>query len=99
MKIKTMAVAVLMSGMLSMAGLAPAAEQQRDVYGWELMTPKERAAHREKMQSLQTEEAREQYRMEHHERMQERAEEQGVTLPDMPHERGSGQGSGTGKGR
>lgn len=75
-----------------------AQQEQRQVYGWELMSPQERAQHREKMRSLETEQAREQYRMEHHRRMQKRAEQQGVTLPDTPQPRGHGQG-GPGRGR
>lgn len=51
------------------------------VYGRELMTDQELAEHRATLQSLQTEEAREAYLMAHHERMEQRAEEQGVQLP------------------
>lgn len=38
-------------------------------YGYQLMTPEERAAHRQTMRSLDTAEAREAYRLEHHEAM------------------------------
>lgn len=69
--------------------------QQEQVYGWELMTPEERAEHREKMRSFQTEEEREAYRQEHHKLMQERAEEQGVTLPELPPKKCKGKGLGT----
>lgn len=60
---------------------------QDDVYGWQLMTEQERAEHRTKMQSMKTKEERERYRYEHHQKMQQRAKQQGVTLPDMPQER------------
>lgn len=60
------------------------------VYGWQLMTEQERMEHREKMKSLKTREEREAYRLEHHMRMQERAKEKGVTLPDKPEPRGEG---------
>ena len=97
MKARTIVRIGLFAACLPLAGFT-LAEQERNVYGWELMSPQEREAHREKMRSFQTEQEREQSRMEHHQRMQERAEEQGVTLPDMPHARGSGQG-GAGQGR
>ena len=68
------------------------------MYGWELMTVKEREEHRNIMRSLKTEEERTAYRLEHHKKMQQRAKELGVTIPDVPPERGSGTGSGTGQG-
>ena len=64
--------------------------RDQDMYGWQLMTLEERAEHRAMMRSLNTREEREAYRMEHHKRMQERAREKGVTLPDMPEPRGKG---------
>ncbi len=62
--------------------------QQERVYGWQLMTPEERAEHRTKMRSLKTPEEREAFRREHHEKMKERAKEKGVVLPDEPPARG-----------
>jgi len=62
--------------------------------GSRMMSPEERAQHREKMRSLKTEEERKAYREEHHKKMQERAKEKGLTLPDQP-----GQGPGMGGGR
>ena len=67
--------------------------QQRDqheIYGGHLMTPKERAEHRAKMQSAKTMEEREQLRMDHHERMNMRAKKRGMSLPDDPCERRGG---------
>mgnify|MGYP003572537572 FL=1 len=78
-------------------------QEQKQIYGWELMSVKERAEHREKMLSLKTEQERTAYRQEHHKLMQQRAKEKGVSIPDMPMHRGaeagSGAGAGTGGGR
>ena len=71
----------------------------KTVYGWQLMTEQERIEHRNKMQSLKTKEERERYRIEHHKLMQERAKEQGVTIPDKPQQRGNGMDNGFGKGQ
>lgn len=73
-------------------------EDPKMVYGWELMTVKEREEHRNKMRSLKTEEERTAYRMEHHKKMQQRAKERGVTIPEVPAVRGSGAGRGAGQG-
>lgn len=66
-----------------------AQEQARDqtrerIYGSQLMTQQERLEHRERMRTMQTNEQRETYRQEHHKKMQERAQERGVTIPDDP---------------
>ena len=79
------------------------------VYGWQLMSEQERLEHNTKMQSMETQEERNQYRLEHHEMMEQRAKEQGVTLPDVPQNRNDmmdgrggmgsgGMGSGGGRG-
>ena len=73
------------------------AEEQ--VYGSQLMTQQERMEHRNKMQSMKTMEERERYRMEHHAKMQERAKQQGVTLPESPQTRNKGMGGGMGSGQ
>jgi len=77
-----------------------------NVYGWEMMTEQERTQHSETMRNFNTNEERERYRLEHHKRMQERAKERGLSMPDMPQNRmrggsgtGMGSGSGGGKGR
>lgn len=54
------------------------------VYGWQLMTPAERQTYRNQMRSLKTPQERDALRMQHHAEMQKRAQERGVTLPDMP---------------
>ena len=68
--------------------------RDQDIYGWQLMSPAERAEHRDKMRLITSREEREKYRMEHHMKMQERAKEKGVTLPDMPENKGRGMGPG-----
>jgi len=73
-------------------------QDQETVYGWQIMTEQERAEHRAKMRSFKTEREREQYRMEQHERMEERAKERGITLPDVPPQRGQGMRPGNGMG-
>lgn len=73
---------------VSLAADPAQAQQQGKAYGWNLMTPEERVEHRAKMRSLQTNEEREQFRIEHHKKMKERMKERGVTLPDQPRNRG-----------
>lgn len=73
--------------------------QEPPVYGRELMTEQERLEYQERMRAAASEEEREQIRSEHHARMQERAKEMGVTLPDAPPMGGMGQGMGQGMRR
>ena len=54
------------------------------VYGSELMTDQEREEYRERLSNAETAEERERIRSDHHERMQERADERGIILPDPP---------------
>jgi len=74
------------------------------IYGWQLMTERERYQYREQLRSMQTPEQREQFRRQHHEQMQQRAKKQGKKLPDFPPEplhkgyRGSDSDSGPGSG-
>ena len=68
------------------------------IYGSQLMTNQERMEHRTKMNAAKTTQEREQVRMEHHEQMQLRAKERGVTLPDTPPARGAGMRQGMGPG-
>lgn len=70
-------------------------------YGPNLMTEQERAEHRERMRSMQTEEQRNEYRNQMHEQMKKRAEKHGMTLPDAPRQGGRNQpypGGGYGPG-
>lgn len=68
------------------------------IFGSQMMSAEERQEYRERMQSATTAEERERIRAEHHERMMDRAQEQGVTLPDMPPEHGQRMGPGGGMG-
>ncbi|MEJ2142921.1 MAG: hypothetical protein P8Y24_11305 [Gammaproteobacteria bacterium] len=89
--------AALLGAGIMLSPMAQSQEQER-AYGWQLMTEQERMQHRETMRNLKTEQERERYRMEHHKKMQERAKEKGVTLPDMPGPRGKGMKNGMGNG-
>ena len=71
-------------------------QEQEQIYGSQLMTKEERAEYRSKLRAAKTKEEREQIRKEHHERMEERAVAQGVTLRDEPPAVGGGMGPGGG---
>lgn len=72
--------------------------QNRQMLGKDLMTQEERDAQRNKMRKTTTAEEREKVRAEHHEKMKERAAEQGKTIPDEPYARGQGGSNGGGRG-
>lgn len=77
-------------------------EDQEQIYGFQLMTPQERAAFHTKMLAAKTVEERQQIRRDNHQAMQERAKAQGVSLPDQPAAgmgAGMGHGGGMGSGR
>jgi len=73
-------------------------KDQDQVYGFQLMTVAERNAYRSQMRMLKTQQERDAFRVQHHQQMQKRAAERGITLPDTPRQgRGPGQGGrGTG---
>ncbi|MFN4342992.1 MAG: hypothetical protein ACK4FE_13335 [Azonexus sp.] len=77
---------------------APAMADEAPIYGSQLMTRQERIAYRNQLRNAQTAEAREQIRLQHHEQMQLRAKERGVTLPDAPPPQGAGMGRRMGPG-
>lgn len=54
------------------------------VYGWQLMTQEERVAFQAKMRAAKTEAERAALRADNHRKMQARAKQQGVTLPEVP---------------
>lgn len=66
-----------------------------DIYGSQLMTFQERNDYRARMRAAASAEERERIRAEHHDRMKERAQARGVTLPDEP-PAGRGPGSAAG---
>ena len=96
----TQLIHVIGAALLVTAASLPVHAQDGDtVYGRELMTEQEMPEHRERMRSFESEAEREKYRTEHHKRMQERAREQGVELPDEPGPRGKGMGYGQNQGQ
>jgi len=89
------ATVILISSLFS--GLAVSAEPAKPeapkpAYGSQIMTPQERAEHRQKMRAAKNVKEREQIRKEHHEEMKESAKEKGVTLPENPPPLGGGVG-------
>lgn len=104
---KKLTVSVLAGTLILAAGITQAADQVQDktqdkaqdrtrmqdqIYGSQLMTQPERMEHRLKMRSFKTDQEREAYQLEHHKRMQERAKEKGVTIPDEPMMKPGGMG-------
>ena len=81
---------------ISLPGWSVFAEEQ--VYGRDLMTEQEFKEHKARMRSFESETERDKYRYEHHKKMQQRAKQQGVTLPDTPQSGGKGMGTGGGQG-
>ena len=87
---------------ITLAADPPVAPTQTQVRGSQLMTPQERAAHRNKVQTATSAEERARIRAEEHALMQQRAEQQGLTLPNNSPAPGAGggmRGSGMGGGR
>jgi hypothetical protein len=73
-------------------------QQQEQIYGSQMMSEQERHEYRARMHAAKTQQEREQIRLEHHERMQERAKAMGMSLPDTPPPTGGGMGQGMGHG-
>jgi uncharacterized membrane protein YgcG len=93
---RTLMMSALAATLVLFSGFAFAADQDEQIYGNQLMTQQERTDYHAKMRTVKTAQEREQIRKEHHEQMQVRAKERGVTLPDEPPGRGGGMGSGGG---
>ena len=78
--------------------------RDRDIYGYQMMTPQERNEYRQRMRAAKTQQERERIRAEHHEQMKQRAQARGITLPDGPPagrgpaSAGGGMGGGMGPG-
>ena len=68
------------------------------IYGSQLMTKQERIEYRSQLRAAKTTEEREQIRLQHHEKMQLRAKERGMTLPETPPDRSVGKGMQRGPG-
>jgi len=68
-----------------------------DIYGYQLMTERERTEFRERVRASGSEQERERIRSEHHAQMQARAKERGVTLADPKVIGRSGQWSDAGE--
>lgn len=75
-------------------------KNQEQIYGSQLMTQQERDEYQTRMHSAKSKEEQEQIRKVHHELMQARAKERGMSLPDMMpmHKDGMGSGGGMGSG-
>lgn len=56
---------------------------QKNTYGWQLMSPVERTEHQAKLRSFTEYEACKEYVDGHHKQMEERAREKGVAVPVM----------------
>lgn len=63
-------------------GAETSASSDQDIYGYEIMTPAERAEFRAKMQSAKSSQERERLQIDHQAAMQSRAKQRGITLPD-----------------
>jgi len=103
---RTLLYAAVVAAMLPAWGIVAYAEDPVPIYGSQLMTQQERNEFRDRMHAAKTEQEREQIRKEHHEKMQLRAKEKGVALPDEPpapgrgmRPGGGGMGPGMGGGR
>ncbi len=100
MKRRLIALSVL-AGALSLCASAVGAQtpDTEQIYGSQMMTQQERSEYQTRMRAAKTAEEREQIRQQHHEEMQARAKERGMTLPDEPPARGMGpSGGGMGPG-
>jgi Spy/CpxP family protein refolding chaperone len=81
---------------LAQSEAAPAAKATPRMYGHELMTAEERQAYADRMRAAKTPEERAKLRNEHRAKMQQRAQEKGVTLADPREPRGRGGRGGRG---
>jgi hypothetical protein len=95
---KVLNLSILLSAVVSSNALAikqmwaddQTAQQARDeqIYGSQLMTNQELGEYRKRVHAAANEEEREKIRSEHHKLMQERAQKQGIDLPDEPADMG-----------
>ena len=96
-----LSVALIMHSGLSLAadqqGIQENTQPQQTVLGKDLMTEQERAVHHANMQAAETQQERNQLRMEQHERMKQRAKERGLSIPDEPPAKSAGTGDHKGR--
>lgn len=78
------------------SGMDTSASSDQDIYGYEIMTPAERAEFRAKMQSAKTAQERERLQVDHQAAMQSRAKQRGITLPDDSASQSPDSGMGSG---
>lgn len=102
----TSAIAIWPWPVLAQPGAIPQRDQARlqqqadddgggqPIFGRQLMTSEEIAAHRTRMREATSAEERARIRAEHHAQMVERARERGITLPGEPPQHGMGAGRG-----
>ncbi len=83
----------------AIASAQSADADQPPIYGSQIMTEQERLEYRQRMRNATSATKQQQIRAEHHQRMQQRAQQMGKTLPDEPPARGMGAGTGMGRGQ
>lgn len=103
MKSKRLAAAVVAAlitagAMAEQTGKMPPIAEDEPIYGSQMMTQQERLQYRERLRNASTLEERERIRSQHHEQMQTRARERGVSLPDTPPAKGGKQHGSPGAG-
>lgn len=84
---KSSVIITVLAGALSLSSgilMAAPEEGSSQIYGSQMMTQQERADHRAKLRAAKTQTERNQIRQENHQRMQQRAKERGIKMPDMP---------------
>ena len=96
---RTIGLSALLVTLLASGSSVLAAEPVPEaMFGSQLMTEQERTVFRARMWAAESDEARAAIRAEHHEQMRARAQERGLTLPEVPPPRGAGMGPGRGMG-
>ncbi len=82
--IKTTLIATFVAVLLASTAMAKPwcwTGNQRNTYGWQLMTPQERTEHQIKLRGFTEYNACKEYVDEHHKQMEERAKEKGIATP------------------
>ncbi|GAB6069057.1 hypothetical protein JCM30760_01540 [Thiomicrorhabdus hydrogeniphila] len=74
---------VFVAGLLTLS-LPVMANEVDPIYGSQLMTQQERQEHQAQMRAAKTPEEKQQLRQVHHQKMQLRAKQKGIVLPDQP---------------